>query len=111
MQKKVVTFGEVMMRLSPMAQARFVQASHFDALYAGSEANVAASLATFRIPAAHITCFPDNDLGKAATAQLKYYGVNMDYTVYQEGRLGIYFIEHGASVRAPKIIYDRFGSC
>jgi 2-dehydro-3-deoxygluconokinase len=110
MQKKVVTFGEVMMRLSPLGQARFTQASRFDVLYAGSEANVAASLSSFGIPSAHITCFPGHDLGKAAVAQLRQYGVDMDHTVYKDGRIGIYFIEHGASIRSPKIIYDRFES-
>jgi 2-dehydro-3-deoxygluconokinase len=110
MQKRVVTFGEVMMRLSPEGQARFRQATNFNVVYAGSEANVAASLSFLGVPAAHVTCFPDNDLGKAAAHQLQSYGVDMQFTRYRDGRIGVYFIEHGASVRSPKIIYDRFDS-
>lgn len=107
---RVVTFGEVMMRLSPHGQSRLLQAKDFQVLYAGSEANVAASLSYLGIPAEHVTCFPDNDLGRAATQQLRSHGVHLDNIVFQEGRLGVYFVEHGASVRSPKIIYDRFDS-
>jgi 2-dehydro-3-deoxygluconokinase len=108
---KVVTFGEVMMRLSPRGNGRFVQASEYNALFAGSEANVAASLAYLGISSAHVTSFPDNDLGTAATNELRQHGIGVDHIVYEEGRIGVYFIEHGASIRSPKIIYDRFDSC
>ena len=108
---KVVTFGEVMMRLSPKGNGRFLQAADFDALYAGSEANVAASLSYLGVSSTHVTAFPDNDLGKAAAYQMRQHGVGIDHIVHQEGRIGVYFIEHGASIRSPKIIYDRFDSC
>jgi 2-dehydro-3-deoxygluconokinase len=107
---KVVTFGEVMLRLSPEGQGRFTQARKFNALYAGSEANVAASLSCMGIPSTHVSCFPDSDLGKAAAMELNQYGVLTDHVAYKDGRMGVYFIEHGASLRSPKIIYDRFDS-
>lgn len=111
MKSKLVTFGEVMMRLSPPAQGRFTSTRSFDVLYAGSEANVAAAASLWGIPSAHVTCFPGNDFGTAASRELKQYGVNMEYTVYNpEGRMGVYYIEGGASVRSPKVIYDRFDS-
>jgi 2-dehydro-3-deoxygluconokinase len=107
---RVITFGEIMMRLCPQNHGRFVQASSYNALYAGSEANVAASLAHLGISSEHVTCFPVNDLAMAATSQLRQHGVGVDHIVYREGRIGVYFIEHGASVRSPKIIYDRYDS-
>jgi 2-dehydro-3-deoxygluconokinase len=107
---KVVTFGEIMMRLATRGQARFTQADGFDILYAGSEANVAAALSLWNVPSAHITALPDNDLGVSVIRHLRQYGVNMDETFIQEGRLGLYFLEHGASLRASKIVYDRFDS-
>ncbi len=100
-----------MMRLSSPGQARFTQSHSFNVIYAGSEANVAAALAWWGVPAAHVTCFPDHDLGKAATQYLTQFGVDTKYIVYQPGRLGVYFLESGASLRSPKIIYDRFDSC
>jgi 2-dehydro-3-deoxygluconokinase len=106
----VVTFGEVMMRLSTIGQARFVQADAFNVLYAGSEANVAAALALWDIPSAHVTCLPQDDLGNAAMMHLRQFQVNMDHTSLREGRLGLYFLEQGASVRASRIVYDRFDS-
>ncbi len=107
---RVVTFGEVMMRLAPKNNGRFVQAAEFGALYAGSEANVAASLSYMGISSCHVTCLPDNDLGTAASMQLGHYGIDVNSIVFTEGRIGVYFIEHGASIRSPKIIYDRFDS-
>ena len=94
--KSIVTFGEIMMRLSTPGFARLVQTDQFNALYAGSEANVAASLSCFGLNAAHVTRFPDNDLGKAATQSLKRYGVNTSHVLYGEERIGIYFLENGA---------------
>ncbi|MCW5912341.1 MAG: sugar kinase [Cyclobacteriaceae bacterium] len=108
--KKVITFGEIMMRLSAPAFARFTQADRFQVLYAGSEANVAASLAIMGIPAAHVTRFPDSDLGVAAVQTLRQYGVDTDHIIYGDGRLGLYFLENGAMHRSSKIIYDRFDS-
>src|SRR6478736_316374 len=110
MKSKVVSFGEIMMRLSPPPFQRFTQASSFDVVYGGSEANIAVSLAHLGIPAEHVTRFPENDFGKTAVSELMKHGVNTSHFVYGPERLGVYFIEHGASVRASKVIYDRAGS-
>ncbi len=108
--KKIVTFGEIMMRLSTSGFARLVEADHFNAIYAGSEANVAVSLSNFGLKAMHVTRFPDSDLGKAATQSLQRYGVDTSHVLFGEERIGIYFLENGAMQRASKIIYDRFDS-
>jgi 2-dehydro-3-deoxygluconokinase len=108
--KKIVTFGEIMLRLSTPGFSRFVQAASFDATYGGGEANVAVSLAQFGVPAEHVTRFPDNDLGRAATALLRKYGVRTDHITYGGDRLGIYFLEFGAISRPSKVVYDRAGS-
>jgi 2-dehydro-3-deoxygluconokinase len=110
MEKRVITFGEIMLRLSTPSFSRFTQAEQFNALYAGSEANVASSLSLLGIPAAHVTRFPDNDLGHAATQCLRKYGVATDYIIYGDERLGIYFLENGVMQRSSRIIYDRFDS-
>ena len=107
MGKKVITFGEIMLRLSTPDYARIIQSTHFDATYGGGEANVAVSLAQLGIGAAHVTRFPDNELGKSATNLLRKYGVDTQHIRYGGDRLGIYFLETGASVRASKVIYDR----
>ncbi|MBT1704046.1 PfkB family carbohydrate kinase [Chryseosolibacter indicus] len=106
----VVTFGEVMLRLSTPAFARFTQAGSFIVTYAGAEANVAVSLQNFGIPSAHVTKFPDNDLGHAATQSLRKLGVNTNGIIYGKERMGVYFLENGAIQRASRIIYDRFDS-
>ncbi|GAA4381445.1 sugar kinase [Hymenobacter koreensis] len=109
--KQIVTFGEIMMRLSPPLNYRLEQASELEVTYGGGDANVAASLACLGLPAAHVTCFPDNQLGRAATQQFRRLGVNMQHTVYRpDGRLGLYFLEVGASLRASSIVYDRYDS-
>jgi 2-dehydro-3-deoxygluconokinase len=108
--EKVITFGEIMMRLSTPGFARFTQAENFNVLYAGSEANVAASLSHFGIPAAHVTRFPEHDLGQAATETLRRHGVSTEYIVYGPERIGVYFLENGAIHRASRIVYDRFNS-
>lgn len=105
--KKVVTFGEIMLRLSPPGFLRFSQASSFDVVYGGGEANVAVSLANFGIPVDFITRLPDNDLGKCAVMELRKRGVGTDKIVYGGNRLGIYFLETGAVSRASKVVYDR----
>ncbi|OIN57557.1 sugar kinase [Arsenicibacter rosenii] len=107
---KVVTFGEVMMRLSPPLNYKLIQTNHLDIIYGGGEANVSASLAQMGVPAEHVTCFPANDLGKAAAQFFQQYGVSMANTVFRGNRLGLYFLEAGASVRASKIVYDRADS-
>ncbi len=108
--KKVISFGEIMMRLSPPAHERFLQSKNLEINYGGSEANVAVSLAHFGIDAEHVTCFPENDFGKAANAHLQAHGVATHHIIFGKERMGIYFIEHGAGHRSSKIIYDRFGS-
>lgn len=109
-KERVVTFGEVMLRFSTQDFARFTQATAFDVTYAGAEANVAVSLTKFGIPSAHVTRFPDNDLGKTATQTLRGHGVDTAFIVYGEERMGLYFLENGAMQRASRIIYDRFDS-
>src|SRR4051812_30411402 len=110
MRKKVITFGDIMMRLSAPGFSRFTQTETFNIIYGGSEANVAVGLSNFGIPTAHVTRFPDNDFGKAATQNLQKYGVHTEHIIYGEGRIGIYFVENGAMQRASRIIYDRFDS-
>jgi 2-dehydro-3-deoxygluconokinase len=107
MEKKVVTFGEIMLRLTTPGFARFQQAGSFEATYGGGEANVAVSLAQFGLRAAHVTRFPDNGLGKAAASQLDKFGVETNHILYGGERIGIYFLETGASVRPSRIVYDR----
>jgi len=109
-KKGVVTFGEIMLRLSTPGFARFTQVSNFNATYGGSEANVAVSLSLFGIPATHVTRFPDNDLGHAATQNLQRHGVNINSIVYGPERMGIYFVENGAMQRSSRLLYDRFDS-
>lgn len=108
--KKVVTFGEIMMRLSPPGYARFGQARSFDVIYGGGESNVAVSLANYGIPADFVTRLPDNDLGEAAAQFLRQYGVGTEKIVRGGDRLGIYFLEMGAIQRGSKVIYDRANS-
>lgn len=105
--KKVVTFGEIMLKLSAIDHQRFGQAKQMNVEYAGAEANVAVSLANFGIPVAFVTKVPDNDFGQAACNSLKAYGVDTDFVVRGGDRLGIYFAEKGASQRPSKVIYDR----
>ena len=108
--KRVITFGEIMMRLSTPGFARFTQVDSLNVLYAGSEANVASSLSHFGFSSAHVTRFPNNDLGRAATQTLQRYGVDTQYIIYGDERIGVYFLENGAMQRASRIIYDRFNS-
>ena len=108
--KRVVTFGEIMMRLSPPGFLRFGQARSFDVVYGGGEANVAVSLALLGTPVDYVTRLPDNDLGDACLQFLRQYGVGVDKVVRGGQRLGIYFLEMGAMQRGSKVIYDRAGS-
>ena len=110
MSKKVVTFGEIMMRLSPPGFLRFGQARSFDVIYGGGEANVAVSLANFGVPVDYVTRLPNNDLGDACIQFLRQYGVGVDKIVRGGNRLGIYFMEMGAVQRGSQVIYDRAGS-
>lgn len=107
---KVVTIGEVMLRLSVPHHERFIQADQFKVHYAGGEANVAVALAQMGQRAIHVTCFPSNDLGLAARSDLVRWGVEPEHIYFEKGRMGVYFLENGAMQRASSIIYDRGGS-
>ena len=106
----IVTFGEIMLRLSPPGRLRFGQARSFEALYGGGEANVAAALVHFGLQADFITRLPANDLGEACLQFLRQYGVGTGHILRGGERLGIYFLENGASQRGSQVIYDRTGS-
>ena len=110
MNKKVITFGEIMLRLTPPVQKRIVQTDTFNVIYGGGEANVAASLANYGIDANFVTKLPENPIGQAAFNELRRYGVKTDYIARGGERLGIYFCENGASQRPSNVIYDRFHS-
>ena len=107
MAKKIITFGEIMMRLNPEGYLRFVQADKFEASYAGGEANVAVSLANYGMDAAFVSKVPAHEIGQNAVNALRKYGVDTSKMVRGGERLGIYFVEKGASQRASKVIYDR----
>lgn len=107
---KVVTFGEIMMRLNPEGYLRFLQADKFKATYAGGEANVAVSLANYGVETAFVSKVPAHEIGQNAVNALRHYGVNVDHMVRGGDRLGLYYVEKGASQRASKVIYDRAGS-
>ncbi len=107
---KVVTFGEIMLRLAPEGYYRFVQAESFGATYGGGEANVAISLANYGLDARFITKLPSHEIGQAAINSLRRYGVDVSEIVRGGKRVGIYYLEKGASQRASKVIYDRAGS-
>ena len=104
---KLVTFGEIMMRLNPEGYERFVQAEEFEASYAGGEANVAVSAANYGAQAAFVTKVPAHDIGQCAVNALRRFGVDTSGMVRGGDRLGIYFVEKGASQRPSKVIYDR----
>jgi 2-dehydro-3-deoxygluconokinase len=105
--KKVVTFGEIMLRLAPPGFLRFSQASHFEAVYGGGESNVAVSLANYGIPVDFVTRLPDNDIGQCALMEMRKRGVGTDKILFGGDRLGIYFLETGAVSRGSKVVYDR----
>lgn len=107
---KVVTFGELMLRLAPEGYLRFVQADRFGATYGGGEANVAVSLANYGHDAHFVTKLPVHEIGQAAVNSLRKYGVNTEDIVRGGDRVGIYFLEKGASQRPSKVIYDRANS-
>jgi 2-dehydro-3-deoxygluconokinase len=110
MTLKVVTFGEIMMRLSPPNHLRFGQARSLDVIYGGGESNVAVSLSNYGIPTDFVTRLPKNDLGDACIQFLRQYGVGTSKIVRGGDRLGIYFLEMGAVQRGSKVIYDRANS-
>ena len=110
MAKKVITFGEIMLRLAPEGYYRFVQADTFGATYGGGEANVAVSLANYGFDAKFVTKLPTHEIGQAAVNSLRKYGVDTSCIARGGDRVGIYFLEKGASQRPSKVIYDRAGS-
>jgi len=110
MAKKVITFGEVMMRLSPPGYSKFSQATSLELVYGGGEANVAISLAYLGMKAAHVTRFPDNALGRAATQFLRQHWLSTEHVVFGGDRMGKYFLEKGAVHRSSEVIYEREGS-
>ncbi len=105
--KRVVSFGELMVRLSPPSHQRIRQATQFDVCYAGGEANVAVSLANYGLDAAFVSKIPSHELGDSAVRMLKGLGVDVQHIVREGKRIGIYYLEHGASIRPSKVIYDR----
>lgn len=107
MAKRVVTFGEIMLRLKPPAFERFFQSPVFEATFGGGEANVAVSLANYGMDAAFVTVLPSNDIGNACVAELRKHGVDTSLIQRSSGRLGIYYIEAGANQRPSKVVYDR----
>lgn len=108
--KRVITFGEIMLRLAPEGYYRFVQTDSYGATYGGGEANVAVSLANYGFDAAFVTKLPAHDIGQAGINALRRYGVDTSLITRGGDRVGIYFLEKGASQRPSKVIYDRAGS-
>ena len=107
MNKKVVAFGEIMLRLSTPDYMRFSQSNTMNATFGGGEANVAVSLANFGIPVDYVTRLPKNDIGQACMMDLRKYGVGVENIIWGGERLGIYFLETGAVSRGSKVVYDR----
>jgi len=107
---RVVTFGEIMLRLKSPYFERFLQSPALEATFGGGEANVAVSLANFGMDVAYVTALPKNDIGDACIRELRKFNVDIAHIVFSEGRMGIYFLENGANQRASKVVYDRAGS-
>jgi 2-dehydro-3-deoxygluconokinase len=110
MSKKVVTLGEIMLRLSTPDFKRFVQADSFDVTYGGGEANVSAAICNYGLNGTFVSKIPDNAIGQSAINHIRRYGVDTRHIVRGGERLGIYFLETGASMRASQVIYDRAGA-
>ncbi len=108
---RIVTFGELMLRLKSPAFERFFQSPSLEATFGGGEANVAVSLSIFGENARFVTALPDNPIGEGALRELRRYGVDVSSIKKTKGRLGIYFLETGADQRASNVVYDREGSC
>lgn len=104
---KIVTLGEIMLRLSPEGNSRFVQVDSFDVIWGGGEANVAVSCANYGHNAYFVSKLPKHEIGQAAVNALRRYGVNTDFIARGGDRVGIYYCETGASMRPSKVIYDR----
>lgn len=107
---KIITLGEIMLRLSTPGNSRFVQSNSFDVVYGGGEANVAVSLANYGHDAYFVSKLPTHEIGQSAVNELRKYGVNTKYIARGGERVGIYFLETGASMRPSIVIYDRSNS-
>ncbi|MFY0688412.1 MAG: sugar kinase [Cyclobacteriaceae bacterium] len=105
--KKVVTFGEIMLRLAPPGFLRFSQTNTFDVIYGGGESNVAVSLANYGVPVEFVTRLPKNDIGECALMEMRKRNVGTNHVAFGGDRLGIYFLETGAVSRGSKVVYDR----
>lgn len=108
--KKVVTFGEIMLRLKSPGMERFFQSPSLEATFGGGEANVCVSLANYGMETAFVTALPDNDIASACVRELRGFGIDVSNIAYNNGRVGIYFLESGANQRPSKVIYDRANS-
>ena len=108
--KKVVAFGEIMMRLTTKGNRRLIQAAGFDVDFGGSEANVAVSCCNYGTPAAFVTRLPENALGQAAVNSLRAVGVDTSNIARGGDRIGVYYVEKGTACRQQNIVYDRAGS-
>ena len=104
---KVLTFGEILLRLASPGYTRFFQKDCLETSFCGAEANVAVSLAILGVDSAFLTKLPKNDIAVSAVNSLRYFGVDTSKIVYGDGRMGLYYLEKGASQRPSKIIYDR----
>ena len=107
---KIVTFGEILLRLTTLNKERFSQSKNFEITYAGSEGNVAVSLSHFGMNAFYVSSVPDNPIGQACINTIRQFGVNADYMIKNGERLAVYYLENGASMRPSNIVYDRKGS-
>ena len=104
---KVVTFGEIMLRLKTPEHLRILQTRDFEASYGGAEANVAVSLAMLEDPVSFVTKVPDNPIGRAAVNEVRHYGVDTSYILKGGSRLGVYYFEKGSNIRPTNVVYDR----
>ena len=105
--KRIVTFGEVMLRLTPPSFDRFGQSSRFEANFGGSEANVAVSLANYGLECELVTCLPPNKIADAAVRDLNHYGVITNHVIRKAGRMGLYYMEEAVAMRSSQVVYDR----
>ncbi|OBX26042.1 sugar kinase [Gelidibacter algens] len=108
--KKVITFGELLLRLAPKEYLRFSQASSFDLVYGGGESNVAVSLANYGVSVDFVTRLPKNYIGECAMMEMRKHGVGVDKIVWGGERLGIYYLEVGSGARGSNVVYDRANS-
>ena len=104
---KIVTFGELLLRLASPGYTKLFQKDNLETSFCGSEANVAVSLAVFGLDSSFVSILPDTDIGHAAENYMRYFGVDTSKVLYRDGRMGLYYLEKGASQRPSKVIYDR----